>query len=200
MSLRIDSLEKQLQDEKQKLTLVEHKLKNVLDIVKSEVQLAKRIELDFKIKDLLNSSGHQQLVSEIKAYDHLIDEKKSELTVEVSERKKELDKVNDEKIELTSQIEKLESNRFTYDFHVESLLAILKEELAIEFNKDYIDVKPLCELLDIEKENDEWRNAIEGYLNTQRFDIIVEPQYFNKALEIYEKHKFKKKDSWSWAN
>src|SRR5690606_27373506 len=74
-----------------------------------------------------------------------------------------------------------------------SLLAILKEELAIEFNKDYIDVKPLCELLDIEKENDEWRNAIEGYLNTQRFDIIVEPQYFNKALEIYEKHKFKKK-------
>ena len=51
MSLRIDSLEKQLQDEKQKLTLVEHKLKNVLDIVKSEVQLAKRIELDFKIKD-----------------------------------------------------------------------------------------------------------------------------------------------------
>lgn len=193
MSLRIDSLEKQLQDERQKLTLVEHKLKNVLDIVKSEVQLAKRIELDFKIKDLLNSSGHHQLVSEIKAYDHLIDEKKSELTVVVSERKKELDKVNDEKTELTSQIKKLESNRFTYDFHVESLLAILKEELAIEFNKDYIDVKPLCELLDIEKENDEWRNAIEGYLNTQRFDIIVEPQYFNKALEIYEKHKFKKK-------
>ena len=32
MSLRIDSLEKQLQDEKQKLTLVEHKMKNVLDI------------------------------------------------------------------------------------------------------------------------------------------------------------------------
>jgi len=193
MSLRIDTLEKLLQDEKQQYNLVDHKLKNVLYLINSETQLSKKVGLVFQVNELLNSDSHSQLVNEIKIYDQLIDEKKNEMTIQISDYEKEKNTLNIEKDELSHQIKKLESNRFTYDYHVESLLQILKDELAIEFNKDNIDVKPLCELLDIEKEDDYWRNAIEGYLNTQRFDIIVEPKYFNKALEIYEKHKFKKK-------
>lgn len=193
MSLRIDSLEKQLQDGKQKLIMVEHKLKTVIDLIKSETRLSTKVGIDFQVAHLLNSNSHTQLMNEIKAYDLLLDDRKNEIIVQVSDYNKEIKNLNIEKNELSNQIKRLESNRFTYDFHVESLLQILKEELALEFNRDNIDVKPLCELLDIEKENDDWRNAIEGYLNTQRFDIIVEPMYFNKALEIYEKHKFKKK-------
>ncbi len=30
-----------------------------------------------------------------------------------------------------------------------------------------------------------WQNAVEGYLNTQRFYIIVEPQYYSEALLVY---------------
>lgn len=32
-------------------------------------------------------------------------------------------------------------------------------------------------------------NAIEGFLNTQRFDLIIDPKYYDDALEIYEKVK-----------
>lgn len=35
----------------------------------------------------------------------------------------------------------------------------------------------------------QWTNAIEGYLNTQRFYLIVEPEYYNLALEIYNANK-----------
>ena len=38
-----------------------------------------------------------------------------------------------------------------------------------------------------------WRNALEGYLGGQRFDIIVDPKYFNDALEIYDRIKFEQK-------
>ncbi|MBL1705797.1 hypothetical protein ELE02_42170, partial [Klebsiella pneumoniae] len=31
---------------------------------------------------------------------------------------------------------------------------------------------------------------LEGYLNTQRFDILVEPHMFATALSIYEKEKW----------
>ncbi|NLB43059.1 MAG: hypothetical protein GX815_12570, partial [Clostridiales bacterium] len=34
-----------------------------------------------------------------------------------------------------------------------------------------------------------WRNAIEGYLHTQKFYLIVKPEYFIDALRIYDRHK-----------
>ncbi|MBD5548366.1 MAG: hypothetical protein HDQ97_13355 [Lachnospiraceae bacterium] len=38
------------------------------------------------------------------------------------------------------------------------------------------------ELLEITDE--QWRNVVEGYLNTQRFYILVEPENFDIALGI----------------
>ena len=38
----------------------------------------------------------------------------------------------------------------------------------------------LCEALEITDES--WRNAVEGYLNTQRFYLLVEPENFDIAL------------------
>ena len=35
-------------------------------------------------------------------------------------------------------------------------------------------------------------NALEGYLNSQRFDLIVEPEYFEYALLVYEEYKNKR--------
>lgn len=191
--LRIDALDKQIKDDKQKLALIDHKIRNIVELVKHETQIAKKLGLEFVANELLNSNKFQQLINEIDSFDKLLEDKRSELNIKISEHKKEQTTLYNDKTELKKHIENLESNRFTYDVHVQSLIHILKEELALMFNKESIDVRPLCELLDINTENDVWRNAIEGYLNTQRFDIIVEPQYFNKALEIYEKHKFKKK-------
>lgn len=45
----------------------------------------------------------------------------------------------------------------------------------------------LCDLLEVEDER--WQAAVEGYLNTRRFDILVEPKYFLKALSLYDKMK-----------
>jgi uncharacterized protein YPO0396 len=45
-----------------------------------------------------------------------------------------------------------------------------------------------CEEMEIE--DDAWRDAVEGYLHTQRFDLLVEPEVFAEALSVYEKEKF----------
>lgn len=49
------------------------------------------------------------------------------------------------------------------------------------------DAEPriLCEMSEITDES--WRNAVEGYLNTQRFYILVEPDSFDIALGIYDR-------------
>lgn len=88
--------------------------------------------------------------------------------------------------ELKKQSDLLERNRFYYRQEVQKLIDILKEQLNQYYQKK-IDVKPLCEYLEVTDES--WRNAIEGYLHTQRFDIIIEPEYFVKAMQIYEQYK-----------
>ncbi len=57
----------------------------------------------------------------------------------------------------------------------------LKEAL----NAKGIDAWVLADLLEVIKP--EWQNAVEGWLNTQRFNILVEEEQFQKALEIYDK-------------
>ena len=42
-------------------------------------------------------------------------------------------------------------------------------------------------MLEITEER--WRGAVEGYLNTQKFYLLVEPDYYRQALQIYDRIK-----------
>ena len=42
----------------------------------------------------------------------------------------------------------------------------------------------LADLLEVK--DPRWSKAIEGYLHTQKFYLIVEPEYFVDALKIYD--------------
>ncbi|MFA6801716.1 MAG: SbcC/MukB-like Walker B domain-containing protein [Acholeplasmataceae bacterium] len=109
----------------------------------------------------------------------------------------ERDKVEKEKQELSilinqskQKISQLKRHVKTYPFYVEKLIRTLDDELTNYYQKE-INVQPLCELIEVKDEL--WRNALEGYLGNQRFDIIVDPRYFNDALEIYDRVKFEQK-------
>lgn len=60
----------------------------------------------------------------------------------------------------------------------------IKEKTGAE-----VDATPLCEMIDVRKGCEDWRNAIEGYLNTRRFDLFVPEEYFDMAIGIYEREK-----------
>ena len=109
----------------------------------------------------------------------------------------EKERTETDKRELSEQI-RISQNRInqlkrhvkTYPFYVENLINALNEGLSSHYQKE-VRVRPLCELIEISDER--WRNAVEGFLNTQRFDIIVDPSYFNDALDIYEQVKVEQK-------
>ena len=88
--------------------------------------------------------------------------------------------------ELSKRIDDLKrNNRLTYDANTTAL----KNAVIAEFRKRGIDseVRVFANLLEIKDTS--WQNAVEGYLNTQRFHIIVEPQYYHIAAEVYDKNK-----------
>jgi uncharacterized protein YPO0396 len=83
---------------------------------------------------------------------------------------------------LEKERSELEKGRQTYDDSVQALIHLLRSKL-----KGRREPLPLCEVIDVR--SDRWRNAVEGLLNTRRFNILVAPEDFNRALSLYERNK-----------
>ena len=94
-----------------------------------------------------------------------------------------------EREKLNKKISKLKRKKLTYPSGVELLTETIQEEFA-SLGRE-IQPGVLCEMLEIQDEV--WRNAVEGYLNTQRFYVLVEPENFDIALGIYDRLRKEKK-------
>ncbi len=66
------------------------------------------------------------------------------------------------------------------------LKQILKRELLTPAGEP-IPVHIFCEVLEIG--DPDWRNAIEGCLHPQKFDLLVPPGHFDAALDLYRREK-----------
>ncbi|HOJ80364.1 MAG TPA: SbcC/MukB-like Walker B domain-containing protein [Clostridiales bacterium] len=84
-------------------------------------------------------------------------------------------------------LRELEKGIKDYDPKLILLRDEIKRELSMKYGKD-IHVHILSDLLEVRDER--WRNAIEAYLHTQKFYLIIEPRYFVDALKIYDRLKF----------
>lgn len=109
----------------------------------------------------------------------------SELNAEKAEKNLKVTTLKEELSDIKKKIDNLRKNKITYPKNTISL----KEAIESEFDSRSIsaDVHVFADLLEIVKP--EWQNAVEGYLNTQRFNIIVEPQCYDVAAEVYDRMK-----------
>ena len=136
-----------------------------------------------KISDVIYAKS---LVEKVIRYKEMMHGK---IQLKLAESKVALNTKLREKRELTEKVERLERKKLSYPPAVECVLGTIKEEFARIGRKPEPYV--LCELLEIKDEN--WRNAVEGYMNTQRFYVLVEPENFDIALGIYDKLRREKK-------
>lgn len=69
----------------------------------------------------------------------------------------------------------------------------LVSELKRQTSQD-VQIDILSDVIDIPDAEEQWRDAVEAYLNTRRFYLLVEPKYYQKALLIYDqiKHDYEK--------
>lgn len=163
--------------------------KRTLEKINAITSSLKEFPWTKKLSSLVSSKDVLKLKKEVKEVEE--------------ERKKELKKQNSLYLELLNRREKcdkklkeisqklslLDKEKFLYPNSITVLQEEIQNTLSNRYQREVI-IKPLCEYLKIE--NEEWRNAIEGYLNQQKFDLIIEPQYFDDALLIYENIKKEK--------
>ncbi len=149
--------------------------------IKEEKLLALLIER-LNINSFINAEDVISLCKNVKEkYEQI----KEELLAKINNFKIDLNCIEEDIHNNTEIITRLKKKQFSYDYSVESLKKLLEQELP------YVNVNVFCELVEVSDEF--WRNALEGYLNTQRFDLIVPKENFNQALKIYEKYKIKDK-------
>lgn len=82
-------------------------------------------------------------------------------------------------------LEKLRRDVKDYPLGLLSLKQRLEQELTKQTGR-LAPVEILADVLEIVQGEDAWRGAVEGYLNTQKFYLLVAPEQYEKALAIYD--------------
>ena len=168
-----DTLQKSMDVAKEQLKKL-RKVKDADDCIKLYYENLCRPDKDFRLTE--TKENLLRVISYKNEMRNRVLQKKAEVQAKeasVSGKKQELDR----------KIELLMKKKLSYTEDVERVRTSIKEE----FQRIGRTPEPriLCELLEIT--DDTWRNAVEGYLNTQRFYILVEPENFDIALGIYDR-------------
>jgi len=93
-----------------------------------------------------------------------------------------IDQIN----QISSAVRGLQQNKLNYNPHLVALRNEIAEGLKRIYNYD-INVHIFAELCEIT--DPEWADTVEIFLGNRRFNLIVEPRYYDQALQIYARIK-----------
>lgn len=99
--------------------------------------------------------------------------------------------IDDLKAEIDQKTVTLDNLRKNVKDYPKGLLH-LKDRLECELSKrtrKQIHIDILADVLEIPEAEEHWRRAVEGYLNTQKFYLLIPPEYYRDALRIYDQIK-----------
>jgi len=157
-----------------------------------EGKIAEKLEIKVNFNKYLKSRDHSAMINDILEYKHKYDFKFDQLTQKIYNLGQSLDSSAEERQKFSEEKESLRKGIPIYKPEVDKLIETIKANIHDEQGVS-IKVTPLCEMLEIKDGQEEWRDAVEGYLNTRRFDLIVAERYYDEALRLYEKYKIEKK-------
>ncbi len=99
--------------------------------------------------------------------------------------------IDDLKAEIDQKTVTLNNLRKNVKDYPKGLLRLkdrLEQELSRRTRKQiHIDI--LADVLEIPESEEHWRRAVEGYLNTQKFYLLIPPEYYRDALRFYDQIK-----------
>lgn len=160
---QIDLLKKYLND------LIKLDYKPITGIEADRLKESEGIEDKAEIVEKFDAFSRKELIG--------IQDERSEL---LSRQRQLDDKINECQLRLKNLGKKI----FTYPAYAEKLKKLIEKEFVRRGIRT--SVYFLSELLEIT--DFVWSNAVEGYLNTQKFYLVVEPEYYDIALEVYKRN------------
>lgn len=192
---QINEAQRQLEETKTKLEKDKRIISSIASQIKSVFDTGKQlndvIEGENKLFEKAlnnikkNLDATENIPPYLKDFENCIDSINDKYTQKKFEDEQKLKGINNSIDEVGSNIKKLRSNQKVFRPDFLQLINYLKDNLYDKYGKS-IEIKPLCDFGQILDE--EWRNAVEGYLNTQRLALIIDPEYVLDAVKLYKKY------------
>ena len=184
---RIDEVNKDIEKYKNEEIKLTEQVKNLKKFSQCVKELGYSIVSVNDINVLTSQVGYYEKTSIIEQIVAFQAKELKEIEDKYAEYKYRMNELNKKIEELQNRLSELEKHNLTYPQHT----VMLKDTIEKEFEKRRINsrVYILAELLEVTDEK--WINAVEGYMNNQKFYLVVEPQYYNVALEMYNKRRDK---------
>ena len=143
-----------------------------------------------RLANLSINNVHEDLVDQTKMtlidIDNILASEYDRLVASKNGFEREKQELLKEINEISQTLRGLENRTLRYNPMVVALKNELESGLKQMFGYD-VSVYILAELLEISDER--WADTIEVYLNRSRFNLIVEPRYYDAALQIYNRVK-----------
>jgi uncharacterized protein YPO0396 len=179
-----------LEQDKRHTEAAVRKLQTMLEIVADALKLLNKFEVYILSKDELLRLGSPDQDDEVKIQTIYSLKKELKLLLEdyTSDNVRQKDLLKQykvEKIKLENEIKNLQNKKLTYPYNTTKLLTAIQQEFLNQGIRS--EPRIFSDLLEIT--DPAWQNAVEGYLNSQRFYLIVEPQHYGVALEVYNRIK-----------
>ena len=99
-----------------------------------------------------------------------------------------LHKLRSEQDERRAVLANLRKNVKDYPKGLRQLRERISAELKRQVGRE-VQIDILADVLEIAEGEELWRKAVEGYLNAQKFYLLIEPEHYQKALAFYDKIK-----------
>ncbi len=153
-----------------------------------EGELARSLSLKSDFASFIKSEDFSGFQTALSSYDEAFETRRQALNDAMMLAWSELSEAKQKLSGYQSKYDALRRGLPQYDYNTSILIKLIHESFIEEEGYD-IEVHPFCELIDIAPGEEGWRNAVEGYLNTRRFDLFVKEEHYDKALAIYERNK-----------
>ncbi len=173
---------------KNKCELLAKEIGRLEHLLSDEKKIISTFDFKYRFNEDIKNDNYALLKEHIREYKIELDKKRTDIFKELRKCDDLISENNANILSLNDELENIRKGKNTYDVKVTKLLALVRNGLFKKYDRE-IDVRPLCEYIEIN--DSRWINAIEGYLNTQRFNLILDPKYYDDAVAIYEEYKQK---------
>lgn len=123
----------------------------------------------------------KETISEIKKASKILADMKERIKNNDAEIRMKIDSLTKQAKSLENKIKSLEEGVICYPEEAVLVRNKINEQLREQSRKS--DAKLLCELLYMTDSS--WQDAVESYLNTQRFNIIISPENYLIAKKVF---------------
>ena len=179
---------KQLETYSNDLSILNSKLNEFINMVSIEHKIVRKLGLSYRFEEDIKSKDFGILKAHLENYS---DELKTIENNSINYKAKinySLERNNELIKEKSQELDDLAKGLNNYPKDVLNLIEIAKNAIKEAYPKEQNpDVRPFCEYIEIADLS--WTNALEGYLNTRRFNLIFDPKFYDCVSNAYNKYK-----------